>query len=290
MEQFTLLFIKKSQFISFIKNFSPDFILATNPLPLQLASLIEEKHIIDILSANVCTDFGFHALWHNSDINYYFVATQEIKNSLLDHGVNLNKIKITGIPVRPAFNRSLDSNKILESLNFSSSKPILLIVGGQLKYEELLKVISGIKEKNSSVQFIVVAGRDKDLQEKLENFKLKKDTAVRIFGLVADMEKFMTVSDLILSKAGGSTTAECLVKGLPMIIYRTIPGQEEDNVDYLVKNNAGVKVESAKEIIEAVVELFLQPEKLARMKENCQKIQKPNATENIVDFVVSQTK
>ncbi|MDO8486364.1 MAG: glycosyltransferase, partial [Candidatus Staskawiczbacteria bacterium] len=209
LEQFTAFFIKKDQLVSFVKDFSPDFILATNPLPLQLVSLIEEKHIIDIPSANVCTDFGFHPLWHNPFINYYFVATQEIKKSLLDHGVNLNKIKITGIPVRPEFSQPIDVGKVLESLNFSSSKPILLIVGGQLKYEELLKVVLKIKEKNSLTQFIIVAGRDKDLYKKLENSKLKKDANVKIFGLVSDMEKFMAISNLVLSKAGGSTTAEC---------------------------------------------------------------------------------
>lgn len=288
LEKVTLFFVKKSQFISFIKDFSPDFILATNPLPLQLVSLIEEKKIIDILSANVCTDFGFHSLWHSPDINYYFVANEEIKKSLLDHKVDLDKIKITGIPVRPIFNLWLDRQKILESLNFNYSQPVLLIIGGQLKYKELLKVILGIKEKNSLAQFIVIAGRDKKLQKKLEDSELKITANVRIFGLVNDMEKFMTAGDLTLSKTGGSTTAECLVKGLPMIVYKTIPGQEEDNVNYLVDNNAGIKVKSIREIIEAVADLFSQPDKLAKMKENCLKIQKPNASEDIADFVVSK--
>ncbi|OGZ71666.1 MAG: hypothetical protein A2904_01330, partial [Candidatus Staskawiczbacteria bacterium RIFCSPLOWO2_01_FULL_33_9] len=286
----TSFFIKKAQFIAFVKDFSPDFILATNPLPLQLASLIEEKNIIDILSANVCTDFGFHSIWHSKDINYYFVATDEIKSSLLDHKVNLNKIKITGIPVRPKFSQPVDHNKVLESLNFSALEPILLIVGGQLKYSELLKVVSGIKAKNNLAQFIVVAGRDKDLQKKLESSELKKDINVRVFGLVQDIEKFMAVSDLILSKAGGSTTAECLVKNLPMIVYKSTPGQEEDNVNYLIHNGAGIKAKNTKEIIEVIVELFSQPDKLEKMKSNCQKIQKPNATKDIVDFVVSQIK
>lgn len=288
LERVTLFFVKKAQFISFVKDFSPDFILATNPLPLQLVSLIKEKNIVDILSANVCTDFGFHSVWYNPDINYYFVATEEIKKSLFNHGVNLNKIKITGIPVRIIFNQLLDSHKILESLNFNSSKPVLLIVGGQLKYKDLLKIILGVKEKNNLVQFIIIAGRDKNLQKKLEDSELKKDTAVRIFGLVLDIERFITVSDLILSKAGGSIMAECLVKGLPMIVYKTIPGQEEDNVNYLIHNNAGIKVKNTREIIETVVDLFLQPDKLETMKVNCQKIQKPDAAEDIVDFVVSQ--
>ncbi|MEK7540682.1 MAG: glycosyltransferase [Patescibacteria group bacterium] len=290
LERITLFFVKKGKFIFFIKDFAPDFILATNPLPLQLASLIEEKKVIDILSANVCTDFGFHSLWHSPDINYYFVANEEIKKSLLDHKVNLDKIKTTGIPVRPIFNQLLDRQKILESLNFNFSQPVLLIIGGQLKYKELLRVILGIKEKNSLAQFIVIAGRDKNLQKKLENSELKKNANVRVFGLVNDIEKFMTASDLILSKAGGSTTAECLVKALPMIVYKTIPGQEEDNVNYLVNNKAGIKVKNTRETIEAVIDLFSQPDKLAKMKESCIKIQKPNASEDIADFVISQIK
>lgn len=290
LERAILFFVKKSQFISFIKDFSPDFIIATNPLPLQLVSLIKERHIINILSANVCTDFGFHRLWYSSDINYYFVANEGIKKSLVDHGVDSDKIKITGIPVRPIFNQPLDRQKILRDLNFNSSQPVLLIVGGQLKYKELLKVIRGIKKENNLAQFIIIAGRDKNLQKKLENSELKKDAAIRVFGMVDDMERFMTAGDLILSKAGGSTTAECLVKGLPMIVYKTIPGQEEDNVDYLVHNEAGIKVKNIKEITETIVSLFSQPAQLKKMEENCQKIQKPNATEDIADFVVSQIK
>ncbi|MDO8622657.1 MAG: glycosyltransferase, partial [archaeon] len=126
------------------------------------------------------------------------------------------------------------------------------------------------------------------LYKKLENSKLKKDANVKIFGLVSDMEKFMAISNLVLSKAGGSTTAECLVKSLPMIVYKTIPGQEEDNVNYLVKNNAGVKVKNTREIIKTVIDLFSQPDKLEKMRNNCKIIQKPNAAEDIVDFVVSQ--
>ncbi|MEK7061689.1 MAG: glycosyltransferase [Patescibacteria group bacterium] len=288
LKKVTLLFIKKTQFISFIRDFDPDFILATNPLPLQLVSLIKEKNIIDILSANVCTDFGFHLVWHSPDINYYFVATEEIKKSLFTHGVNLSKIKITGIPIRLAFNQLSDRHEFLKSLNLDFSRPVLLIMGGQLKYKDLLKVVSGIREKNSSVQFIIVTRRDKNLQKELKNSDLKKDVAVKVFEFVMDIEKFMAASDLILSKAGGSTTAECLVKKLPMIVYKTIPGQEEDNVNYLVSNNAGIKVKNTREIIEVIIDLFSKSYKLEEMKNNCQKLQKPNAATDIVDFVVSQ--
>src|SRR3989344_7337788 len=79
--------IKNSRFAKFIKEFNPDFIISTNPLPMQLISRTKEKNIIDTLSANVCTDFGFHSFWYNLDVNYYFVANNIVKNFLISHSV-----------------------------------------------------------------------------------------------------------------------------------------------------------------------------------------------------------
>ncbi len=283
-----LFFTKKSRLISFISGFSPDFILSTNPLPLQLISLIKQKNIIDIPSANVCTDFGFHLMWYNPDIDYYFVANDEIKKSLMDYRVDPDKIQTTGIPVRLKFNQTLDRQKILAKLSLNPFHPVLLIIGGQLTYSELLRVIAGIKEKNNHAQFIIVAGRDENLQKRLKTSELKNDPAVKIFDFVDNLEEFMAAADLILSKAGGSTVAECLVRGLPMIVNKTTPGQEEDNVDYLISHGAGIKVKNTEEIIGTVADLFNRSDQLANMKENCRKIAKPNAAEDLVGFIISQ--
>lgn len=290
LEKAFVFFAKKKKFVSFIRDFQPDFIIFANPLPTQLITLFKEKDITNILSADICTDFGFHAMWHNKDVNFYFVATDQIKNSLQSRKVSPSKIKTTGIPIRQKFIQQLDRNKVLNNLNFVAGQPILLIVGGQLSYKEILSAILKIKENNGKVQFIIISGRDEKLQKQLEKSLLKKDPLVRIFGLVNNIEDFMAVADLIISKAGGSTTAECLASGLPMVVRRVIPGQEEDNIDYLEKHNAGIRVNSNKELVKAVIDLFSQPAKLAEMKKNCKIISRPNAADDLVDFVASKIK
>jgi len=281
-------FLEKSRFIKFIKNFNPDFIISTNPLPMQLVSKTKEKNIIDILSANVCTDFGFHSLWHNTDVNYYFVANEEIKEILIEHGVDDNKIQVTGIPISLKFSEKLDRKKIIDNLGFDISKPILLIVGGRTSYKNLSAIINGVKIKNNELQFIIVAGRDKILQKKLKDSKISKDSSVRIFDFVDNLDEYMSAADLILTKAGGLTLSECLAKNLPMVINDIIPGQEEDNVNYAVSHGIGIKADNTKEAINAINKLFLQPEKLTLMKENCKKIAKPNAARDLIDFVISK--
>ena len=249
------------------------------------------EEIINILSANVCTDFGFYPLWHNKDVNYYFVTNEEIKKSLIKYGVSVDKIKITGIPVSLKFSNELNREKIIKNdLKFNPLHPILLIVGGRIMYKNLLKIINGIKNKNSIVQFIVVAGRDKILQEKLKESEITNDPLVRVFGFINNIEDYMTVADLILTKAGGLTVSECLVKNLPMVFNSIIPGQEEDNVKYTVRQKVGVKAEGVKKSVEVINRLFFKSKKIAEMKKNCIKIAKPSAAKDVVDFVVLNIK
>jgi len=283
------IILKKSKFIEFLKDFRPDFIVSTNPLSMQLVSLTKEKELLDILSANVCTDFGFYPLWHNKDVNYYFVTNEEIKKSLVKYGVAVDKIKVTGIPISLKFNEKLNREKIIkEDLNFNPLNPILLIVGGRIIYRNLLKVIHGIKNKNKNVQFIIVAGRDKVLEEKIKDSEIINDPLIRVFGFINNLEDYMSVADLILTKAGGLTVSECLVKNLPMVFNSIIPGQEEDNVKYIVKQGVGVKANGIRKSVEVINKLFSKPQKITEMREKCKKISKMHAAENIVNFIVSK--
>lgn len=279
------IILKKSKFVDFIHDFNPDFIISTNPLPMQLVSLTKEKNIINILSANVCTDFGFHPLWHNKDVNYYFVANEETKNSLIKYGVDVDKIQVTGIPTALKFQKIQDRDKIVKNLGFDPADPILLIVGGRISYRNLLKIVKGTKEKIKNLNFIVVTGRDKLLQKKLEESEITKNSSVRVFGFINNLEDYMEVADLILTKAGGLTVSECLVKNLPIVFSDIIPGQEEDNVKYAVKNKFGIKALGAKKSIEVINKIFYNKNKLATMKENCKKVARPKAASDIVDFI-----
>jgi len=284
----SVVMLKKSRFVKFIEEFSPDFIISTNPLSMQLVSLTKKRNIVNIPSANVCTDYGFHTFWINEDVNYYFVANEEIKNSLVTRATDSNIVKITGIPVSKKFIEPLEGDKIISALNFDKSKPILLIVGGRINYRNLLKIINGIRKNNKDLQIIVVAGRDEVLQKKLTESRIKNDPLIRVFYFVNNLEEYMTVADLILTKAGGLTVSECLVKDLPMVFSDVIPGQEEDNVKYVAKQGAGIKASGAKKSVEVINDLFLKPEKLTAMKQCCKNISKPKAAEELVDFIVSK--
>src|SRR3989338_2714507 len=276
----------EGKFIPFIKEFKPDFIVATHPLPMMLVSASKRKEVINILSSMVVTDFGCHSFWVDPEVNYYFVATQDVARCLGGYGVKLGQMAVTGIPIEPKFAQNFDKKILQQKFGLNPNLFTLLIVGGQFNFSVLKTIISGVKKKNGDkIQFLVVAGRDVDLKESLDNSDFSKNHQVKIFGFIDNMHELMAVSDLIFSKAGGLTVSECLALGLPMIINKVIPGQEEDNVNFLVRKGAGIKVNNFSEIVKSVNQLIINPTKIQKMKKAAKSLDRPKSAEALADFV-----
>ena len=50
----------------------------------------------------------------------------------------------------------------------------------------------------------------------------------------------MSISKFVITKPGGLTTTESLVSDLPIVIINPIPGQEEENAEFLEKNKLAI--------------------------------------------------
>ncbi len=280
------------RFIPFIREFKPDFIISTHPLPMLIVSYSKANDVIDILSSMVCTDYGCHSFWVDKEVNYYFGAVESVGTCLCGYGAKKEQIAITGIPIEEKFTVVFNKEELQKKYGLKSDAFTILIVGGQFGIDTLKNIINSIIDKHDGrVHFLVVAGRDHYLKDALDKADLnKRFSNVKIFGFIDYMHELMSVSDIIFSKAGGLTVSECMAKGLPMVINKVIPGQEEDNVEYLVSHNAAVKANNTEEIIAAIDELIKNPQKVAAMKKSAATIGKPNSAEALADFVMSNIK
>ena len=277
-----------SKFLPYIREFNPDFIIATYPLAMRLISLSGKKDIINIPSAMVITDFGFHSFWVDKETDYYFVATNELCDKLSHAGIEKKSIVVSGIPIRKQFSKIIQKDEFIRGLGLKESSPIFLIIGGQFEFLTLEKVVAGVRSNVKNAQFIIISGRHDELKKSLDASFLKKLPEVKIFEFVKNIEDFMAIASLIFTKAGGLTITECLAMGAPMIIHKIIPGQEEANVEYCVRMGAAVKVETLDELISRASSLLGNPQEIIAMKKACLKLGKPHAASDIADFVYNK--
>ena len=101
--------------------------------------------------------------------------------------------------------------------------------------------------------------------------------------------ELMAISNLVVSKPGGLTTSESLASNLPMIIINPIPGQEEENAEFLEENGVGIWIRKNDSAYEIFKDLFLNHEKLETMKKNTENLAKKHSTEDICKIILSQT-
>lgn len=275
----------EGKFIPFVQQLAPDFVISTHPLPMRLISHSKRTDVIDISSSMVVTDFGCHSFWVDDDVNYYFVATNDVARCLQTYTVKPAQLRVTGIPIELRFSEAVNVAAVRRRLGLQSGQPTVLIVGGQFTYAALERMIRGVRERVHQCQFIIVAGRDAVLNQALASSPLKSEPGIVTFGFTDTMHELMSVADLIFSKAGGLTVSECMAKGLPMIIQNVIPGQEDDNVQFLVGKGAALHPTTPAAIIETVSEVLNNPDRLQAMKKAALAIGKPSAAKDLADFV-----
>ena len=111
---------------------------------------------------------------------------------------------------------------------------------------------------------------------------------VKLFEYTDKVPELMNISSAVITKAGGLTITECLASNLPIIIINPIPGQEEENAEFLEKNNVGVWIKKGDSIARTLKNLSRNQEKLSNMIENSKQLAKPKATEEICKILMNE--
>ena len=98
----------------------------------------------------------------------------------------------------------------------------------------------------------------------------------------------MSISDIVISKPGGLTTTESLASGLPIIVINPIPGQEEENAEFLEQNGVGIWLKKNDNIKEKLREILSSTEKIKEMKINARLLSKKNSTADICKILLEK--
>ena len=152
----------------------------------------------------------------------------------------------------------------------------------------LVQVLDAFIKKLTNFQIVAVAGKNEKMKEAFEELAKSNnsESRVRVLGFTDKVPELMSISCLVVSKPGGLTTTESLASGLPMIIINPIPGQEEENAEFLQTKGAGVWLKASDNPEEIIDLVFKDENKLMDMKENAIKLAKKNSTKEICDILL----
>ena len=212
----------------------------------------------------------------------------------LERFFDAKKIIKTGNPVRKEFgNLNIDKNDALKKFDLLPGKKTILSIGGSLGAhplnEGILNILDKIKE--NCYQIIWQTGKND-----YENYKHLTDKQVKVVPFISNMPDAYAATDLIISRAGAGTISELTLIGKPVILVPS-PYVAEDhqtkNAKALAENNAAVLLPEKKlkqDLWQIVSEIFENNQKAETLSKNIKELAMPNATEEIVDDIISELK
>ena len=282
--------------LKLLREKQPDLIISTHPFGSQMCSYLKRKGKITSKIATIMTDFAPHDQWLvGSDYtDFYFVAHDKMKSYLINKGIDEKMIFDTGIPLSNRFSKKYNRQKILKDFNLADDKINILFFGGGefgLGKARTIEIFEKFVKYASSkdMQIIAIAGKNEKMKAEFERIvswnNFEKNSAVLEF--TNQVPELMSISNLVVTKPGGLTTTESLASELPMIIINPIPGQEEENAEFLESRGVGIWIRKNSNVDKILNVLFLNPNRLERMKKNTKLLAKPNSTKNICEILLT---
>ena len=272
----------------------PDAIVCTHFLPVEALSHARGAGKLQVPLYCVITDFTAHPFWAFPHVDRYFVASEKVQAQLASHGVPRASIDVTGIPVDPRFAQSIGRDTARARLSLDPLQPMVLVMGGGSGVGPLAELATRLADLPGDPEVFVVCGTNHRLRAQVEglarsarNGAGRRGGRIVALGFTDQVDVLLEACDVVVSKAGGLTCSEALIKGAPLVVYRPTPGQEVRNAEYLEAGGAALHADSI-DAVETIVRRWLaDPAERAVVRAAAGRLASPDAARNIARRVLA---
>lgn len=270
---------------NYIKENDFDCIICTHIFPCEALTYLKKHHNLKLPVYFVATDYACSPMLEETLADIIFSPHKESLNSFIRHGISTDKIVHSGIPVAQRFTVSKDKIEARKELNLPLNNKIVLVMTGSMGFGDTLKITKNILLKASENTSVVVAtGNNQELYNDIQK-ECGKDSRLVLLGFTDQISLLMDACDVFLSKPGGLSSTEALVKCIPIIHTAPIPGCESENAEFFTQHHLSICASNSDNASNLAVSL-LEDDFLRNQIYEAQKHYKyENSARFIVDYV-----
>ena len=265
-----------------LADFSPDVIIFTHFFAASAVSQ-EYKGKAPIFLVN--TDFLSHVFHRDQEVyDGWFIASEEALLQYEADGIDVKKVHISGIPIKPSFVSPPRKALARETLELPQDDAVLLVMGGGIGVGPLEDVVDSLSQIDNAT-VLTLCGNNEELRESMEE-RFSDNEKVRVFGFVRGMEYVYAASDAIVMKPGGLSTSEVLCMERPFFLCGVIPGQEQRNSDYLLDRGAAKIIFEPRKAANTLLSVLQDEKERSRLLSSAKRLAKPRAGEFIANKIL----
>ncbi len=272
--------------LDFIEKGGYDGIAATNLFPIETMTYLRRTGRLKIPCFGVTTDYTCIPFWEDTEMDLYFTPGEDLHGEYIAKKMPESRLIPTGIPVSQRFLHKTEKSEAKRRLNLDERRRYILVMSGSMGAGCLEENVNAVLSYSSDITPIIVCGSNAELKAKLE---ARFGSSAVIVGFTDKVELYMSASEAVVTKAGGLTSTEAAVFGIPIIHSGSIPGCETKNAEYFSSHGMSISDSSgsdSRELMKNAVDLINDKARVESMLAAQKKYINPHAAEDIVREMV----
>ncbi len=254
---------------------------------LMVTQLRETHPELNFVSSYISTDYTCTPFVKNCRMDWYFAPSPSAAGECVQAGIPAGRVAvIPGVPVRREFYQRMEKTAARRLLGLPETGRMVLAMCGSMGCGHLDDIAEHLAQRLPAGDMLgVVCGTYTHLQKKLEG-AFAGMSNVFVWGFRSDISLLMDCADIFLTKAGGASTSEAAVKGLPMVLVDAVSACETPNLRYFCSTGGAVTADSHEELTELCLRLLKDGAALDKM--GAALLQKQNAAEKIWSILAGE--
>ena len=199
---------------------APDAVICVHLFPAMMMTELRCSYGVRIPTYFVATDFTCSPGVGDLQVDGLCIPHRDLIPEFVTAGLPQERLFPTGIPVGRQFLHPESREEARRALDLPVDGRILTLA----------------------------CGSNHRMYQQMQSDFFRPVDRVRVLGYTHEMFRYMYASDLLLTKAGGLTTAEAVAAGTPLLYLNAVPGCESHNIDFMTRHGCALAVSSDEEL------------------------------------------
>lgn len=213
-----------------------DYVICTHIFPAEaMTSLVKRNLNLPVFF--IVTDYACPPMLEETRMSLIFAPHVDSINTFTNKGIPKEIIIPTGIPVSQKFTLQANKESSRNFIGIQQNAKAYLIMTGSMGYGDSLDICKQILiNKDEKTKIVVLTGKNEKLHKEFEK-TFTNDNRILLVSFTDKVSYYMDACDVLLTKPGGLSSTEALVKGIPIIHTSPIPGCETENAEFFINHH-----------------------------------------------------
>lgn len=244
-----------------------DAVVCSHLFPMETLTFIRKHWELTTRCYGILSDYTCIPFLAETELDAWFLPHERVKAECEQAGIPAERLIVTGMPVADSFRSGTTKGEARAALEIPEDAKMYLIMTGGIGCGDAIGLCQRLlRIPDERMLLCVLAGRNQELLDALDR-AWPGDPRVRAVPFTDQVSAYMRAADVLLSKAGGISSAEAAVVNVPLVHTMMIPGVETRNAQFFADLGMSMMAESLDEAARFADRLVFDERTAARLRE-----------------------